>query len=355
MMGILDWHLGRTVLKYIGMVLGVLIGLFLFMEFLDEVSRIGTGNYGMWELIKYLVLSLPRLVYELFPMAALLGTMLGLSTLAIDSELIVMRASGISIVGIAISVLKTGVIIILTAVLIGEFIAPGAETLAQRGRAEALQKTVKQKSDFGLWLRDKGTFVQVGEMLPDLKLLNIKIFEFDEERRLRAVAVADEGRFDQNRWVLTNLRQSLFADNQIDTVHVESAQWQSVLGPEILRVFLVRPEQLSATELRKYIGHLKKNAQNTDRYELAFWEKLASPLDIAVMVLLGIPFVFRHVRSGGLGVMLFTGMMLGLTFFAMAKGFGFLVLIYGIPPIVGAFTPTVIFLAVALALMRKVA
>lgn len=355
MLTILDWYMGRTVLKYLGMVLGVLVGLFLFMQFLDEVSRIGTGNYGFLQMIRYLFLSLPRVVYEIFPMAALLGTMLGLSALAVDSELIVMRAGGMSVLAIAGSVLKTSSLIILIAVLLGEFVTPVAETMAQRGKAEALQKSIKQQSNFGLWLRDGNTYVHVGEMLPDLKLLNIKIFEFDDKRKMRAVAIADEGRFESNRWELGNLRQSLFDEEGIRTIHIDSAQWQSELGPDILKVFLVKPEQLSALELKSYISHLEENAQRTDRYRLAFWQKISSPLAIAVMVLLGIPFVFRHVRSGGVGKTLFTGMMLGLMFFAMAKGFGFLVLIYGIPPLVGAFTPLVTFFAISILMLRKVA
>lgn len=355
MMTILDWYLGRTIIKYTAMVIAVLAGLFVFLMFLDEVSRLGNGNYGMLDLLRYLLLSLPRIIYEIFPMAALLGTMLGLSALAVDSELIVIRAAGISITGIAGSVLKTSVIVIIFAVLIGEFLAPGAETMAQRGRSLALQKSISQQADFGLWMRDGNTFVQVGELLPDLRLLHVKIFEFDEDNNMRSVAVADEGSFEGNRWVLKTLRQSLFVDKRIKTVHLDSAQWLSELGPEILKVFLVRPEQLSATELRRYIKHLDLNSQNTERYELAFWEKISSPLAIIVMVLLGIPFVFRHVRSGGIGGTLFIGMLLGLTFYAVAKGFGFLVLIYGIPPFAGAFVPLLVFLALALAMLRKVA
>lgn len=354
-MNILDWYLGRTIFKYTSLVLFVLVGLFMFIQFLDEVTRVGTGNYGFLDMIVFLVLSTPRVVYEIFPMSALLGTMLGLSSLAVDSELIVMRAAGMSITGISWSVMKSAALIILSAVVIGEFITPYAETQAQRGRSEALQKSITQKSDFGLWMRDENSIIQVGEMLPDLKLLNVKIFEFDGEGNMRAAAVADSGKFDNNEWVLYNLRQSIFVDKGIKTLHLKSANWQSKLGPEVLKVFLVRPEQLSALDLDRYIAHLKKNSQNTDRYELAFWQKISSPMAIVVMVLLGIPFVFRSVRSGGVGGTLFLGIMLGLMFFAMAKGFGFLVLIYGIPPLAGAFVPLLIFLVIALFMLRRVA
>ncbi len=355
MMNILDWYLARTIFKYTSMVMFVLVGLFIFLQFLDEISRVGTGNYGFFDMVLFLILSTPRVVYEIFPMSALLGTMLGLSSLAVDSELIVMRAAGISIMGIAGSVMKSAALIILTAVLIGEFVTPYAETQAQRGRSEALQKRVSQQSDFGLWMRDENSIIKVGEMLPDLKLLNVKIFEFDDAGNMRAAAVADSGKFENNEWVLFNLRQSIFVDKGIKTIHMESANWHSKLGPEVLKVFLVRPEQLSALDLDRYIKHLQENSQNTDRYELAFWQKISSPLAIVVMVLLGIPFVFRSVRSGGVGGTLFLGIMLGLIFFAMAKGFGFLVLIYGIPPLAGAFIPLLIFLVVSLVMLKKVA
>lgn len=354
MINIIDWYLGRTIIKFTAMVMFVLVGLFMFIQFLDEVTRVGTGNYQFDDMLIYLVLSTPRVVYEIFPMSALLGTMLGLSSLAVDSELIVMRAAGMSLLGIAGSVMKTASVIILLAVIIGEFITPYAETQAQRGRSEALQKSVTQKSDYGLWMRDQNSIIQVGEMLPDLKLLDVKIFEFDDGGKLRAVAVADSGKFDKQTWVLYNLRQSLFIDKSIQTIHLESAQWQSSLGPQVLKVFLVRPEQLSVLDLDRYITHLQENAQKTDVYELAYWQKIASPLAIIVMVMLGIPFVFRSVRSGSVGSTLFLGIMLGLTFFAMAKGFGFMVPIYGIPPFAGAFVPLLIFLAIAVGMLRKV-
>jgi lipopolysaccharide export system permease protein len=354
MIKIIDWYLGKTIMKFTAMVMFVLVGLFMFIQFLDEITRVGTGNYQFTDMMIYLVLSTPRVVYEIFPMAALLGTMMGLSSLAVDSELIVMRAAGMSLLGIAGSVMKTAAIIILLAVAIGEFITPYAETQAQRGRSLALQKSITQHSDFGLWMRDQNSIVQVGEMLPDLKLLNVKIFEFDENRDLRAVAVADSGRFDNQKWVLFNLRQSLFADKQIETIHLDSAEWHSTLGPEVLRVFLVRPEQLSVIDLRRYISHLQENAQKTDVYELAYWQKIASPMAIIIMVLIGIPFVFRSVRSGSVGSTLFLGIMLGLVFFALAKGFGFMVPIYGVPPLAGAFVPLLIFLGIAIIMLKKV-
>jgi lipopolysaccharide export system permease protein len=351
----LDLYIGRTILNHTLMVMAVLLALFSFVTFIDELQDIGTGRYNLWEVIRYLVLTVPQRIYELFPMAALLGTISGLSSMAVDSELIIMRASGVSLLRIVGSVLKVGAVFVVVSVLIGEFVTPAAETMAQRGRAEALRQSVKQHTDYGLWMRDQTTYISVGEVLPDLSLLNLRIFEFDNDRQLRSAVAATSARFDEDRWLLTDVRQSLFEGDRVRAVDVDAAYWNSALTREILSVFLVKPEQMSAWHLLRYIGHLHENAQETAPYELAFWNKLFQPFSTAVMVIIAIPFVFRQLRGGGFGQRLFVGILLGLGFYLVSKGFGYVVLVYDIPPVVGAITPLVVFFLVALVMLRRTA
>jgi lipopolysaccharide export system permease protein len=351
----LDLYIGRTILNHTLLVMAVLLALFTFVTFIDELQDIGTGRYNLWEVIRYLVLTIPQRIYELFPMAALLGTISGLSSMAVDSELIIMRASGVSLLRIVGSVLKVGAVFVIASVLIGEFVTPTAETMAQRGRAEALRQSVKQHSDYGLWMRDQTTYISVGEVLPDLSLLNLRIFEFDNNRQLRSAVAAASARFDEDRWLLGGVRQSLFEADRVRAVDVDAAYWNSALTQEILSVFLVKPDQMSAWHLLRYIGHLHENAQETAPYELAFWSKLFQPFSTAVMVILAIPFVFRQLRGGGFGQRLFVGILLGLGFYLVSKGFGYVVLVYGIPPVVGAITPLVVFFLVALVMLRRMA
>jgi lipopolysaccharide export system permease protein len=356
-MRILDLYIARTVMAHSLLAMGVLLGLFMFVTLVDQLREIGTGNYDIYAALRYVALSLPQQIYELFPMAVLLGAILGLSSLAVDSELIVMRASGVSLLQIAGSVLKLGVIFAVVAVLLGEFVTPRTETWAERGRAEALQDTVNQRKDYGLWMRDHATYISVGEVLPDLSLIDLRVFEFDINGRMRSAVAAAQGRFELQgrRWRLEDVRQSLFEDEQVRSVNVEAAYWSSALAPEILAVFLVKPEQLSAYRLDQYIEHLQENAQDTERYELAFWRKVTLPLSTAVMVFIAIPFVFRQIRSGGLGPSLFAGILLGLGFYTADKGFGYFILVYDIHPVIGALAPTLLFLVVALVMLRRVA
>ncbi len=354
-MAILERYLGRIILNQTMLVLLVLLGLFLFVNFLDQVGDIGKGDYKLVDAIKFVVMTAPRTIYELFPMAALLGTILGLSILANDSELIVMRAGGISIMQLTRAVLKTGVIFIVFAMLIGEVVSPWSETKAQRNRAEALQHNIQQHTNFGLWMRDATTYINVGEVLPDLGLLRIKVFEFDENKRLRSLVYAKEGRFKQGEWRVEEVKKTAFsADGKATPQAINSAFWQTDVTPQIMSAFLITPDQLSIWQLRDYIQHLKENAQKTDAYELAFWSKLVLPLSTAVMVILAIPFVFANIRMGNLGRSLFLGIMMGLGFYALNKGLGYVVLAYGVSPLLGAVSPTVLFLIFAILYMRHV-
>lgn len=354
-MRILDLYIGRTILAHTAVAFSVLLGLFTFVTFIDELGDLGRSQYGLLQVIRFVALTTPKTFYELFPMAALLGAILGLSSLALDSELVVMRASGVSIYRIVISVLKVGAVMVCLAVAVGEFVTPTTETMAQRGRAEAMQENIRQHTNFGLWMRDHTTYVNIGEVLPDLTLLHLRVFEFDDKGRLRSLVYADGGEFNEGEWRLGGVRQTFVDPTKADTKQIEKAVWRTAVTPQILSVFLIKPEQLSSLQLRRYIKHLKENNQETATYELAFWNKVAIPLATAVMVILAVPFVFRQVRSGGLGRSLFFGIMLGLGFYAANQGFGNLVVVYDIPPFFGAIVPMLVFLAAAVLALRRVA
>jgi lipopolysaccharide export system permease protein len=353
---VLDLYLGRTVIHHTSISLGVLLGLFTFVNFIDQLGDLGVGNYDLLEVVRFVVLSIPYTLYELFPMGALLGTILALNALAVDSELVVLRAAGMSLVQIAGSVLKVGVLMVALAFLVGEVVSPRTETMAKNGRASALQQNISQQTEYGLWMRDTTTYVNIGEILPDLTLLRVRIFEFDRNTRLRSLVYAESGRYVVQNWRLSDVRQTVIEEEGGANVRkLDNANWETSVSPQIMSVFLVNPEQMSVWQLRRYIHHLRRNDQETKRFELAFWAKVVLPLSIGVMIALAIPFVFGSLRSGTTGRNLFIGIMLGLVFYAANKSLGYVVLAYGVAPLVGALIPLVIFLCVAIILFRRVA
>jgi len=306
--------------------------------------------------LRFVVLSAPRIAYETFPMVALVGAILGLSTLALGSELVVVRASGISLARITGSVLRIGTLFVIIAILVGEVINPWSESEAQRGRAEALERAIDQRSSFGLWMRDDRKYVNVGEVLPDLTVLRIRIFQFDEDNRLVSLLYSARGSYQGDHWRLLDVRQTMIDQQGNSQVkHLKQGKWQTSMTPKMMSAFLITPDQLSIIQLRRYMSYLRANSQDTRPYELAYWQKIVLPLSTAVMVILAIPFVFGNLRSGSMGRNLFVGMMVGLVFYVVNKAFGYIVLGYGVSPFLGALLPTAVLFLVAVLMYRRVA
>ncbi len=355
-MRILDLYIGKILLSHILVTIVVLLGLFTFVSFLDELGDLDRGSYGVFQILQHVILEIPNILYLMFPMAALIGSILGLSVLARDSELIVMRAAGVSIMRIVGSVLKVGGVLALVALIMGELVAPYTETKALQIKAESIQNNIRQESDFGIWLRDENTYVNIGEVLPDLTLLEVKIFEFDGNNFLRFLSRAERGEYQNNgaRWVLKGLQRTQIDETRSAADQIGEAYWSTSVSPDILNIFLVKPEQLSIWQLNRYISHLQANRQDTTNYELTFWSKLVTPLATAVMLIMAVPFVFQQVRSGGLGRSLFSGIMIGLGFFILNKAFSYFVPLFAIPPFLGAILPTALVCVASIIMIRRI-
>lgn len=356
MMKILDVYIGKILVSYVLVTVMVLLGLFTFVDFVEELGDLDKGRYGIAQVFQYVVLGIPKSLYEVFPIAALIGSILGLSTLARDSELVVMRAAGVSIQRIVFAVVKVGFVLAVIAMILGEVVSPYTETKAEQVRLNAIQSSIRQKDDRGVWMRDENTYVNIGEVLPNLTLLKIKIFEFDERNFLRFLSTAEEGEYqlDNKRWLLKGLRRTMIDDDSSAADEVNAAYWSTGVDPNILRVFRIEPEQLSLWQLDQYIDHLDSNKQDTRSYELVFWSKIITPFATIVMLILAVPFVFKEARSGNLGRSLFFGIIIGLAFFIMNKAFGFFVTLFSIPPILGASLPTILVCILAIVMIRRI-
>lgn len=351
-LSLLDRHIGRGIFVSTLLVLGVLLALSLFIVFVRAMPDFGKFSFGLPELLHYVIMSQPRQLYELFPIIVLIGSIMGLSAMALNSELVAMRAAGVSIARIVGSAMKVGLVFVVAGVLLGEYVVPFAESVAQRERAKALHESLQQRSS-GLWLRDGTTFVNIGEVLPDLSLLRVNVYQFEDSIRLRTQTYAAGARQVNDQWVLEDVRESLIGDDQVDFRLSRARPWDTRLTEEVVSVFAVVPEGLSIQKLWRYIDHLRRNNQVTERYQLAFWQKLFLPLATAVMVLLATPFVFRPVRSGGLGSRVFLGIMLGLAFVVLNQIIGYFGLLYGQSPMTSALTPILLFFVLALVLLRR--
>lgn len=351
-MTILRRYLAREIIASTAFVFAALLALFAFFDLIRELGDIGRGNYHLPQILGFVSLSLPGHVYELFPIAALIGTLFALAQLSAHSEFTVMRVSGLSTQGFAGALLQIGMVFVLLTLFFGELITPAAERLAQQLRLKATSSVVAQEFRSGLWVKDAQSFVNVREILPDTTLLGVKIFEFDQNYQLRTVSYAERGHHEEEgRWQLENVTQTHFTGERTEVAALPQLAWKSVLNPDILSVLLVVPEQMSAWSLYQYVQHLRENRQKTARYEIALWSKLAYPFATLVMMIFALPFAYHQSRSGGIGGKIFVGIMVGLGFHLLNRVFSHLGLLNDWPPFFSAFFPAVAFLATAMGMI----
>ncbi|WP_316369023.1 LPS export ABC transporter permease LptG [Candidatus Thiodiazotropha sp. CDECU1] len=353
MITLFDRYIGGTVLIGIVSVMALLLVLIGFFELVAELEEVKRG-YTTSMAYTYVLLGMPRYSYELFPLATLLGSLIGLGVLAGNSELLAMRAAGISIARIVLSVLKTGLLVLLVVVIMGEYLAPAAEQQAQRMKNEALSGQISLKTRYGFWSRDGNTFINIRQILPDAQLADISIYEYGEDARLRRAIHAQRAGFQSGGWVIQGVEQSDFTESAVSVSSSPEQAWQAELDPSALDVLTVKPHMLAAWDLWRYIDYLQKNGQASINYEVAFWGKLAAPLVTMVMLFLSIPFVFGSLRSVGVGQRIFVGAMLGIVFYLLNRTFSYMAVVYSLNGLFAAFFPLLLFLALAIWLLRRV-
>ena len=345
-MRILDRYIARAVIGGSLTVLLIIVSMELIFSFVDESGDID-DEYTAFQALLYVALTGPQRAYEAFPIATLIGSLMTLGGMAARHELVVMRASGMSVLNIGRSVMMAGLLLALLAAAIGEWVAPPAERASLDVEAQARGGQVSMLSRDGFWARDGQRFISVGSAPSASLLEDVRIYSFDDERRLQQVITASRARYAGDGWDLHDVQRNRFADGNVDTERQDSLFWEAGLQPDVLDVVVVDPETLSMAELWTYIGYLQRNELESERYELALWLKIGTPIATLTMLLLTIPLAFGSLRSTGAGQRIFVGVMIGIAFYLSNRLLNHLGLVYGIPPMVSALLPTLICLAAA--------
>lgn len=359
-MTLLKQYFWREISFNIVFVLIGLLAMFSFFDLLQELDSLGRGHYGINGMLIFVLLSIPGHMYEVAPVAVLLGIVYTLGAMANNSELVVMRTSGVSLSNIAGILLRIGLTFALVTFLIGETIAPISEKMAQRIRIQATDSVVAQDFISGLWIKDGRSFVNVKTVLPDSSLIDIHIYDFDSAFRLNRISHAEQGHFDHDQWALSRVTQTNFnhsdqlKDRQVSSAFFEQTQWASLIRPELLNVLLVLPEKMSAWNLYSFIEHLHRNNQKSTRYQVALWSKLIYPLACLVMVVLALPFGFLQQRAGGISGKIFAGILLGVVYQILNRVFVHLGVLNDWSPLFSAVSPTLVFLGIGCGMLYYV-
>lgn len=354
-MKLLTRYLAKEIYSSVALVFAALIMLFSFMDLIQELGEMGVANYHIGYVLLYVALIIPTHIYELFPLAALIGTIFAIVQMASNSELMVYRSSGASLRQMIVSMLEIGLPLVVLCFVFGEFIAPPSDHLAQELKLKARNAQVAL-SEFrsGVWAKDEHSFVNVRNVLPDTSLLNVGIYEFDERYHLRAITSAQRAVYvGLDQWMLEGVMQTRFNAQGSSVNNRDRMEWRSTLNPRLLDVLLLLPEKMSSWDLYQYTRHLSDNHQKTARYEIAMWNKLAYPFAVSIMMLLALPFAAYHRREGGVSGKIFVGIVLGLSFHFGGKLFSNLGALNDWQPMLSATAISWVYLSVALLMMWR--
>jgi lipopolysaccharide export system permease protein len=347
-------YLGREVLGSTFLIFAALLLLFAFFDLINELRDLGNGNYEIGKVLLYVSLSIPGHIYELFPIAALIGCLFAISQLVGNSEYTVMRTAGVSLAQVTWALLRVGLLFVAMTFVVGELVAPVSDLLAKQIRLKAMNSMVAREFESGFWFKQEQTFVNIQNVLPDKTLMGLRIFQFDGSQKLQSIRTADFGNFIGNRqW---RLRQVVVTDFNESKVTVERAPefvWRSALEPSMLNALQVDPQKLALPSLYQYMKHLESNKQRSSRFEIALWIKLLYPFAVLVMMLLALPFAYFQRRAGGVGFRIFAGILLGLSFHLTNRLFTYLGVLGDWPPLFTAVFPMLMFLMAALFLLWR--
>ena len=353
-MGLLTSYLMRTIVASTFLVLTVLLALAALFEFIGQLEDL-QRSYGIPQALIFSLLQLPQLSFEMLPIAVLIGALLGLGGLAGNSELVVMRAAGLSVAKLAGMVAWSGLALMIFTALVGEFLGPPLDYYARTMRDAARFEQEDREKRKSAWVKDGSVIFHLERLNSEYNFGAIYLFRFNEDNSLRSIARADNSIIDESdRWRLENYLETRFQNDGVQVVQSSVAVESFEIDSEMLGVTLVRPMSLSARGLLSYISYLKKNDLSADRYETEFWSRISSTATVALMPMLALAFVFGSLRSAGAGTRLMIGVLIGLGYFLVSEMTANSGVVFGFDPAVVSWAPSATLLLITLFALARV-
>jgi lipopolysaccharide export system permease protein len=395
-MKVLQRYFFTEVLQSVLLVLVAFLAIFSFFELIEEMAGVGKNGYQLQHAFLFIVMGMPGRIYEMMPLAALVGTIYALSQFAARSEFTIMRAASLSTQHAGWMLAKIGVLFVAISILFGEVVAPWSAQAADRLKLGVQGAAVSQGFRSGMWTKDNikangvtgrvigSRFFNLHAMRADGQLQDVRLYEFDADYRLQTMLTARSADYrGNNTWRLGGVTETRFlnrldpragattasaaglalppgapfampGDALVVTRQLATRDIVSEITPKILSVSAANPKRMSAYELAVYSRHLAENRQDSERYEIEFWKKIIDPFAVFVMMALALPFAYLHVRSGGVSLKIFIGVMIGVSFVLVNSLFSHLGLLNTWPPLVTAALPSVLYTLLAIGALRWV-
>ncbi len=357
-MKIKDRYIANTLLTYSIVVLLVWLSLYSFFNFLAELNTVGTVNYTILEAFKYIVLQLPEVAYDQVSPVILLGCVLGMGHLATTGQLIILRASGISILKITWLTLKNAIIFLIFLTLIGELVAPTLTTYAENERSNALGQNSLSNSQDGFWIRDGDNFINVENNVDGSLFNEITVIEVNKFNKIERVVNSQSAIFDgQNINMDSTSIFSIDSTKSLDDIDLKERNLYKkrvAFDQDLINSLEKEPKDLSTFTILKQIQFLTDNKLRAEVFEVELYKRLVKPITLIAMILLAMLFIFGSTRDATLGRKIFFGVAIGLSFELISRIGGALALSFDFSPLLSSFVPAIAIMIIAIiALVNK--
>jgi len=344
----------RTVVTSTALVLFVLLALAGLIEAIAQLEDV-QNNYQVPQAILYTLLRLPILGFEMMPVSALIGSLLGLGALAANSEIIVMRSAGLSVWKLSGMIAVTGIAMMVFTALLGEFIGPPLDYYAHDMRTQARFGQEEERLSKATWVRDGSTYLHLERVNAEFDFGSLYVYRFDEDDVLESIAQAENAGIDEeDRWRLENFRETQFQNDGVQVVESSLSVESFEVNAELLGNTFAKPTSLSLRGLLTYIDYQKRNSLDSGKFETELWYRVSRTFAVSVMPMLALSFVFGNLRASGAGARLVTGVVLGLTYYLASEMLANSGQVFDLNPALITWLPSLILVAVTIFALGRV-
>lgn len=348
----LNRYIAKSVIGAILLVMLVIVGLDIIGAMVDELGEL-KGGYTLLEVFIYLALTLPGRIYEWIPFSSLVGCLIGLGLLASSSELVVMRAAGVSVGRITWIVMKPVILFIVLGLTLGEYVTPYSDQIAESRRALAQGDKRALESRRGLWNREGNEFMHFNAVLPNGRLYGVTRYQFNEQGQMVSASFASTALYQGDYWQEEGVVITRIGPDGSDQEIISQRRWDTDLSPQLLNVLVLPPDALSIESLYTYASYLDLQTVDSSEYWLAFWKKVMQPLVTASLVLIAISFIFGPLREVTMGYRIFSGVIVGIVFRTSQDLMGPSSLVFGFSPLLAVAIPVLVCFLIGIVLLQR--
>ena len=310
----------------------------ILFTYLGELSDLKEG-YTAWNALQYVLWGAPRYLYDILPISALIGAVLGLGSMASNSELIVMRASGVSLWRIVGWVMRSALLLVILSFVLSEFVVPYTSEQAKSIKSHRSVTALGEVK--GYWAREGQRFIYIDYANAQGTLKNVQVLDFDDEYRLKSLLNAEQGQFAKDgQWELQKSAQvNILANGQSQVVRQDQQALALALQPKYVHMVTIDPEDLAPSQLVSFMTYMNEYSQIPKTYLLAFWKNVGSPFALLALVLIACSFIFGPLRQQSMGFRLVIALFVGLGFYYIQDFLGYASLVYAPSPAWFVFIP----------------